>query len=92
LTSFISSLSISCIPDSPLVAIIEGIWKVFPVRIRCRIASVLIITSTARQRVMPSVCRSKCWQTTALSVWASVERTWSCSPAGKALMIRSTEV
>ena len=58
------------------VWIIDGIWNVFPSRIRLEIAGVPIMISWAATRPFPPRFRSSCWATTPRRLSASIARTW----------------
>gem|GEM_PF-3321075 len=66
---------------------LRSCWT-WPVRIRCRTASVANITSTAGTRPSPSALRIRCWEITAVREMESWERTLSPCPAGNESRIR----
>src|SRR5207302_1782803 len=71
------------------VWMIEGIWNVFPSRIRFDIAAVLSRISRAATRPPPSFLQSV-WETTPFSDSDSMTRICACRSAGNWSMIRST--
>ena len=67
----------------------EGIWCVFPSRMRLRIATVATMISSAATRPFRSLVGSRICEITPWRASASCTRTCCCCAGGKASMMRS---